>query len=72
MLDVVAGLDVTDPDRVIVTGFSQGGGLALAVAGLAGLFGVPLLGAAPDVPFLCHFRRAVEITDMHPYVEITE
>ncbi|HEY5848372.1 MAG TPA: acetylxylan esterase [Microlunatus sp.] len=72
MLDVVAGLDVTDPDRVIVTGVSQGGGLTLAVAGLAGLFGVPLLGAAPDVPFLCHFRRAVEITDTHPYVEITE
>ena len=42
------------------------------MAGLAGLFGVPLLGAAPDVPFLCHFRRAVEITDAHPYMEITE
>ena len=25
----------------------------------------------PDVPFLCHFRRAVEIIDTDPYNEIT-
>ena len=24
-----------------------------------------------DVPFLCHFRRAVQLVDTHPYVEIT-
>ena len=24
----------------------------------------------PDVPFLCHYRRATEITDAHPYSEI--
>ena len=24
----------------------------------------------PDVPFLCHYRRATEITDAHPYREI--
>ena len=24
----------------------------------------------PDVPFLCHYRRATEITDSHPYAEI--
>jgi len=55
-----------DPARVAVAGGSQGGGLALAVSGLvsdltAGIFGVP---------FLCHFRRAVEITDALPYFEI--
>src|SRR5262249_53420312 len=26
--------------------------------------------ARPDVPFLCHYRRATEITDAHPYQEI--
>jgi cephalosporin-C deacetylase len=26
--------------------------------------------AMPDVPFLCHYRRATEITDAHPYQEI--
>ena len=24
----------------------------------------------PDVPFLCHYRRATEITDANPYYEI--
>ncbi len=57
---------LVDPARVAVTGGSQGGGLTLAVAGL-----VPdLLVAMPDVPFLCHWRRATEITDGYPYQEI--
>ncbi len=55
-----------DPARIAVNGGSQGGGLVLAVAGL-----VPdLLLATPDVPFLCHWRRATEITDGDPYHEI--
>lgn len=55
-----------DPVRVAVTGGSQGGGIALAAAGL-----LPDLAAVlPDVPFLCHIRRATEITDSYPYAEI--
>jgi cephalosporin-C deacetylase len=55
-----------DASRIAVTGGSQGGGITLAVAGL-----VPGLSAvAPDVPFLCAFRRAAEITDRPPYSEI--
>ena len=38
---------------------------------LAPLLGTELLGAAPDVPFLCAFPRALEITDADPYYEIT-
>ena len=46
-----------DAGRVAITGGSQGGGITLAVAGL-----LPDVGAAmPDVPFLCHYRRATEI-----------
>jgi cephalosporin-C deacetylase len=57
---------IVDPARVAVSGVSQGGGQALAVAGL-----VPdLLMALPDVPFMCHWRRANEITDGYPYQEI--
>ncbi len=70
MLDVVAALPHTDAGRLLVTGRSQGGGITIAVAGLAGLTGVPLQAAAPDVPFLCHIQRAVEITDENPYGEI--
>ncbi|GAA5196360.1 cephalosporin-C deacetylase [Rugosimonospora acidiphila] len=55
-----------DPDRVVVAGGSQGGGITLAVAGLVD----GLAAAMPDVPFLCHYRRATEITDAFPYGEI--
>jgi cephalosporin-C deacetylase len=51
---------------VAVNGGSQGGGIALAVAGLVG----DLAAALIDVPFLCHFRRATTITDADPYGEI--
>lgn len=55
-----------DPARVAVTGGSQGGGISIAVAGL-----LPDLRAVlPDVPFLCHFERALTITDSFPYAEI--
>lgn len=52
--------------RVVVAGSSQGGGLALAVGGLLD----DLAGVYPDQPFLCHYRRAVTLTDSTPYVEI--
>ena len=55
-----------DAGRVAVTGASQGGGITLAVAGLSDAVQV----AMPDVPFLCHYRRAVEVTDTFPYQEI--
>ncbi|MFF9349023.1 acetylxylan esterase [Streptomyces sp. NPDC014734] len=55
-----------DPRRVVATGTSQGGGIALAAAGL-----VPdLVAVMPDVPFLCHFPRATTVTDHQPYVEV--
>jgi cephalosporin-C deacetylase len=55
-----------DPERIVVAGGSQGGGIALAAAGLAG----GLAAALPDVPFLSHYRRATEITDERPYAEL--
>jgi cephalosporin-C deacetylase len=58
--------NAVDPARIVATGGSQGGGITLAVSGL-----VPDLAAVmPDVPFLCHFRRAVGLTENHPYQEI--
>jgi cephalosporin-C deacetylase len=55
-----------DAARIAVAGGSQGGGLALAAAGLEPAVSVTM----PDVPFLCHYRRATEITDKYPYREI--
>ncbi|WP_406496050.1 acetylxylan esterase [Streptomyces sp. NBC_01604] len=63
----VRELPGTDGGRVAVVGNSQGGGLALAVAGL-----VPDLAAAlVTAPFLCGIRRALDLTDAAPYGEIT-
>ncbi|WP_406015926.1 acetylxylan esterase [Streptomyces sp. NBC_00984] len=57
---------LADPARTVALGGSQGGGITLAVGGL-----VPDLAAiAVDVPFLCHFGRAVTLTDSNPYAEI--
>jgi cephalosporin-C deacetylase len=56
-----------DRTCIAVAGASQGGGLALAVAGL---LGSEVAAAMPDVPFLCDFPRAIEITDRDPYAEI--
>lgn len=55
-----------DPARVVVAGGSQGGGIALAAAGLS----EGLAGALVDFPYLCHFRRALRITDANPYHEL--
>lgn len=56
-------------DRPIVTtGASQGGGLAIAAAHLGGKVDAVL----PDVPFLAHPVRALEVTDAHPYRELAD
>jgi cephalosporin-C deacetylase len=65
-VDAVRTLPGVDPTRVAVLGNSQGGGIALAVAGI-----VPDLAAvAASAPFLCHVQRAVGLVDTEPYAEI--
>lgn len=67
-IDALPHLPNTDPSRITVCGGSQGGGIALAVAGL-----VPNITAVmADVPFLSHFERAVGMTDSNPYAEVVK
>lgn len=70
LLRVAATHHLVDASRIAVTGASQGGGMAIAAAGLAPKAGLKLAACAPDVPFLCHFARAVQISGEHPYEEI--
>ncbi|MDU0300271.1 acetylxylan esterase [Streptomyces sp. PAL114] len=66
-VDAVRALPGVDASRVAAVGNSQGGGLALAVAGL-----VPDLAAVlVTAPFLCGIRRALDLTDLPPYGEIS-
>jgi len=63
----VASLPFVDAARIAVTGASQGGGIALAAAALAG---DRIAAVMPDVPFLCDFRRSAESTPSAPFTEI--
>ncbi|MCP2322973.1 cephalosporin-C deacetylase [Hamadaea flava] len=65
-VEAVRALPGVDPSRVAVAGNSQGGGLALAVAGLV----ADLSAVLSTAPFLCHVQRAIDITDAEPYAEI--
>lgn len=65
-IDALLVHEAVDPERLAVIGGSQGGGIALAVAGLDRRVQL----AAPDVPFLCDFPRAVRIAARDPYGEI--
>jgi cephalosporin-C deacetylase len=72
MLQLAAQDPRVDSSQIAALGTSQGGGLAIAVAGLAAIAGLPLAAALPNVPFLCHFRRAVGLTDAFPYAEVAQ
>jgi cephalosporin-C deacetylase len=65
-VEAAQSFDAVDPDRIAATGGSQGGGITIAVSGLSPSVKV----AMPDVPFLCHFRRATTLIDASPYLEI--
>lgn len=65
-VDAVRAAPGADPSRIAVAGGSQGGGLALAAAGL----GCGVSAALVDVPFLCHWQRAMDIATEGPYQEL--
>jgi len=65
-IETARAYPLIDKEKIAVSGSSQGGGLSIVVSGL-----VPdLMAVMPEVPFLCHFKRAVTITDENPYCEI--
>ncbi len=67
-IETIRSHRMIDGDKIALTGISQGGGLTIAASALDG----KVFAAMPDVPFLCHFRRACTITDLLPYKEIAE
>jgi cephalosporin-C deacetylase len=67
-VETAAGHPLVDAGRIAVTGFSQGGGLALAAAALAPDL-VRLCMA--DMPYLCDIERASLIAAEPPSTELT-
>ncbi|MGJ8454534.1 acetylxylan esterase [Pseudothermotoga sp. U03pept] len=66
-VESVMHLPYVDAERMAVGGTSQGGGIAIATAALSRKVKALIC----DVPFLCHFERAVELVDSTPYAEIS-
>lgn len=65
-IDAIRGLPGVDPTRVAVTGVSQGGGMAIAVAALTS----GLTAVMPDVPFLSDMPRGADMADEGPFTEL--
>ena len=66
-VETAAAHPLVDPSRIAVSGFSQGGGLSLAVAALAPHL-VRLVHA--DMPYLCDIEHAVTVAFEEPYTEL--
>ena len=67
-VDAARAHPAADGRSIVTSGGSQGGALSIASANLAD----DVAATMPDVPFLAHFRRAVEITDARPYRELID
>jgi len=64
---LAATLPGVDPERIVVAGASQGGGIALAAGALADVAAV-----VADVPYGCHYERSLAIATTGPYAELTD
>ena len=57
-------------DKFLSVGRGMGDAARLPSSVVANVFEA-VVAAMPEVPFLCAYRRATEITDKHPYCEIS-
>lgn len=67
-VDALRSIDLVDPARVGTIGASQGGGIALAIAGLVPDIAIAIVQA----PFLCELDRAATLSSEHPYSLLTQ
>jgi len=67
-IDFLSEREEIDLSRLCVTGMSQGGGLSLATAALDSR---PKIAIA-EIPYLCHYKRAVEWAEDFPNITYIE
>ena len=68
VIDFLLSRDEIDPERIGVTGGSQGGGLTISTAALRPEVRAAVAGA----PFLCGFMDAARLAHSYPYQEIAD
>jgi cephalosporin-C deacetylase len=67
-VDFLLSRSEVDPERLGVTGSSQGGGLTITTAAMR----PEIRAAAAGAPYLCGYMDAVELTHTYPYEEIND
>lgn len=67
-IDFLLSRPEVDPDRIGVTGSSQGGGLTVVTAA----WRREVKAACPGAPYLCGMRDAINLTHTYPYEEIND
>ncbi|MEU8203944.1 acetylxylan esterase [Streptosporangium sp. NPDC049046] len=65
-VEAAAQLPGADPARLVTTGTSQGGALALVAASLR----TDVAATMPNVPFLCHIKRSTQVATDGPFPEL--
>ncbi|KQS08956.1 acetyl xylan esterase [Curtobacterium sp. Leaf183] len=70
LVDAVRTLPGVDPDRIALTGGSQGGGIAIAAAALVQAHVGPIVAVLPDVAFLCDWEHGALVAVSDPYQEL--
>jgi len=66
LIDEVRTWDFIDPSRIALAGGSQGGGIAIAAAGLS----PDVWALTPDVAFLCAWEHGASVAMSDPYQEL--
>ena len=67
-VDFLLSCPEVDPERIGVTGSSQGGGLTITTAAMR----PEIRAAAAGAPYLCGYMDAIELTHTYPYEEIND
>lgn len=65
-IDETLQLPCINPEKIVLTGISQGGGLAL----IAGALHPQVKAIMPDVAWLCDYHRGAILVDVPPYREL--
>jgi len=67
-IDFLLSRSEVDPERIGVTGSSQGGGLTIVTAA----WRPEVKAACPGAPYLCGIRDAINLTHTYPYEELND
>jgi len=70
LVDAVRSLPGVDPDRIALTGGSQGGGITIAAAALVEAHVGPITALLPDVAFLSDWENGTAVAVGGPYLEL--